>query len=242
MNGLLEVRDLTGGYGPLLVLRDVSLSAQPGQLVVLAGPNGAGKTTLLLHLVGSLLPVNGEIRLDGEDLTGLNLRDRMRRGIALVPEGRGLFPSLTVLENLRVAGTAMGLGSRGTTEAIEHAAEIFPIIGNRIEQRVRELSGGEQQMVALGRGLMADPRVLLLDEPSMGLAPIVWREALESCRRLADQGRIVLLAEQRVFDAIAIADTCAVLQQGRVVRDGPATTDLVDDPELLRDYFTVRHE
>jgi branched-chain amino acid transport system ATP-binding protein len=242
MSGLLKVRDLTGGYGPLLVLRDVSLSARPGQLVVLAGPNGAGKTTLLLHLVGSLLPVTGEIRLDGEDLTGLNLRDRMRRGIALVPEGRGLFPSLTVRENLRVAGTAMGLGRRGTTEAIEHAAEIFPIIGDRIEQRVRELSGGEQQMVALGRGLMADPRVLLLDEPSMGLAPIVWREALESCRRLADQGRIVLLAEQRVFDAIAIADRCAVLQQGRVVRDGPATTDLVDDPELLRDYFTVRHE
>jgi branched-chain amino acid transport system ATP-binding protein len=242
MSDLLKVRGLTGGYGPLLVLRDVSLSAQPGQLVVLAGPNGAGKTTLLLHLIGALLPVTGEIHLNGEDVTHLSLRDRMRRGIALVPEGRGLFPSLTVRENLRVAGTAMGLGKRGTAEAIEHAAEIFPIIGDRMEQRARELSGGQQQMVALGRGLMADPRVLLLDEPSMGLAPIVWREALESCRRLADQGRIVVLAEQRVLDAIAVADTCAVLQQGRVVRDGPATTDLVDDPELLRDYFTVRHE
>jgi branched-chain amino acid transport system ATP-binding protein len=150
-----------------------------------------------------------------------------------------LFPSLTVRENLRVAGTSMGLGKAGTTAAIEHAAETFPIIGERIDEKVGQLSGGQQQMVAIGRGLMADPRVLLLDEPSMGLAPIVWSEVLGTCRKLADDGRIVVLVEQRILDAIAAADRCIVFQQGRVVRDGKAR-ELADDPALFHDYVSVR--
>jgi branched-chain amino acid transport system ATP-binding protein len=235
----LRVDGLTGGYGHLTVLRDLSLSAAAGRLTLIAGPNGAGKTTLLLFLMGALRPTAGRVVLGDEDLTELGVRDRMRHGIAMIPDGRGLFPSLTVRENLRVAGTAMGLGKPGTADAIERAAGAFPIIAERMDQRVGQLSGGQQQMVAIGRGLMADPRVLLLDEPSTGLAPIVWREVLDTCRRLAGEGKTVVLVEQRILDAIAAADHCVVIQQGRVVRDGPAQ-EMSQDPALFHDYIAVR--
>jgi branched-chain amino acid transport system ATP-binding protein len=235
----VRVEDLTGGYGSLMVLREVTIEAPAGQLTLVAGPNGAGKTTLMSFLIGTLRPTAGRVLIDGEDITPLSVKERLPRGIALIPEGRGLFPSLTVRENLRVAGTAIGLGKKGTTDAIERAAETFPIIAERSEQKVGKLSGGQQQMVAIARGLMGDPRVLLLDEPSMGLAPIVWAEVLETARRLATEGKTVILVEQRILDAIAAADRCAILQQGRVVRQG-AAAELADDPELFHDYVAVR--
>jgi branched-chain amino acid transport system ATP-binding protein len=238
MSGI-RVEGLSGGYGSLTVLRDVDLEARAGQLTLVAGPNGAGKSTLMWHLVGRLRPTSGRVFVDGEDITSLGVRERLARGIALIPEGRGLFPSLTVRENLRVAGSAIGLRKAGIAEAIARAAERFPIIGERSEQKVGSLSGGQQQMVAIARGLMGEPRILLLDEPSMGLAPIVWAEVLETARRLANQGTTVVLVEQRVLDAIGTADRCAILQQGRIVRVGPAG-DLAEDPELFHDYVAVR--
>lgn len=236
-----ELDGVTAGYGDLTVLRDLSLRVADGELVVVAGPNGAGKTTTLACAMGTLRPRGGAIRLDGQDIASLPVRERTRLGIALVPEGRSLFPSLTVWENLRVAARAARLPKAQREKGIERAATVFPVVGERMSQPVRSLSGGQQQMVAIGRALLADPRVLLLDEPSIGLAPIVWRQVLQTVRGLADEGRIVVLVEQRVMEALGPADRCAVLRQGRVVRDGPAA-GIVDVPELAREYFSVAGE
>lgn len=238
MNGI-EVDGLSGGYGSLTVLREINLTADAGKVTLVAGPNGAGKTTLLYHLVGRLRPSGGRIYIDGDDVTSLDVRGRLARGISLIPEGRGLFPSLTVRENLRVAGTAIGLGKVGTTRAIDSAAERFPIVAERSEETVSKLSGGQQQIVAIARGLMADPRILLLDEPSIGLAPIVWANVLETAQQLASEGRTVVLVEQRVLDAIAAADRCAILQNGRLTRQGEAA-DMASDPGLFHDYVAAR--
>jgi branched-chain amino acid transport system ATP-binding protein len=235
----LTVEGLSGGYGKLRVLHDVGLEVESGELLLLAGPNGAGKSTLLSFMMGVRRAEAGRVTLGATDLSAMGVRDRMRAGLAIVPEGRGLFPSLTVRENLRVAGSAMGIPKASIEDAIARAVDAFPIIGERLGQQVGQLSGGQQQMVAVGRGLMADPRVLLLDEPSMGLAPIIWREVLESCQQLARDGRIVVLVEQRILDAIAAADRCVVLQQGRVVRAGPAS-ELAQDDGLFHDYVTAR--
>jgi len=239
VNGL-RVEGVIAGYGDLTVLRGVSFEAEQGQLLVLAGPNGAGKTTLLSTVIGTIAPRAGSVTLDGRELLGLPTHRRTRLGVGLVPEGRGLFPGLTVWENLRVAAKAARLRSAETKEGIARAADAFPVIGERLKQKVRSLSGGEQQMVAIGRALLTDPHVLLLDEPSMGLAPIVWREVLATCRRLADEGRVVVLVEQRVLEALSAADRCLVMQQGLVVRDGAAQPGAVDLPELAGSYFDAK--
>jgi branched-chain amino acid transport system ATP-binding protein len=239
VNGL-RVEGIVAGYGDLTVLRSVSFAVERGQLLVLAGPNGAGKTTLLSTVIGRLAPSAGSIVLDGQELVGLPIHRRTRLGVGLVPEGRGLFPGLTVWENLRVAARAARLSRSEAGLGIERAVEAFPVIGERLKQKVRSLSGGEQQMVAIGRALLTDPRVLLLDEPSMGLAPIVWSRVLETCRRLADEGRVVVVVEQRVLEALAAADRCVVLQQGRVVRDGSADVGALALPELASTYFSSK--
>jgi branched-chain amino acid transport system ATP-binding protein len=233
----LEIESLVAGYGELMVLRQVSFAVRPGELLVLAGPNGAGKTTLLATLMGTVSASAGGVRLHGEELLGKPVWERTKLGLGLVPEGRGLFPSLTVWENLRVAAKAARLRGEDAEAGIERAVKAFPIIGERLSQKVVSLSGGEQQMVAVGRALLTDPQVMLLDEPSTGLAPIIWRQVLETCRALADEGRIVVLVEQRVMEALEPADRCIVMQQGRVVRDGPADSAAVSLPELASSYF-----
>jgi branched-chain amino acid transport system ATP-binding protein len=238
--GSLEVSGLSAGYGDLQVLRDISFSLPPGELIVLAGPNGAGKTTLLSTIIGSLRAWDGSARLGDVELLGMPVHRRTRLGVGLVPAGRGLFPGLTVWENLRVAAKAARLDREETDAGIGAAIELFPIIAQRRRQLVRSLSGGEQQMVAIGRALISQPHALLLDEPSMGLAPIVWRRVLETCRQLADQGRIVLLAEQRVLEALGAADRCIVIGQGRIIRDGRADGDVLNLPELTSSYFDGR--
>ncbi len=233
----LEIEALVAGYGELTVLRAVGFAVKPGELAVLAGPNGAGKSTLLATLMGTVKASGGSARLRGQELLGKPVWERTKLGLGLVPEGRGLFPSLTVWENLRVAAKAARLRGGEAEEGIERAVRAFPVIGERINQKVVSLSGGEQQMVAVGRALLTDPQVMLLDEPSMGLAPIVWRRVLETCRTLADEGRIVVLVEQRVMEALEPADRCIVMQHGRVVRDGPADSAAVSLPELASSYF-----
>lgn len=234
----LTIEGLTAGYGPLTILRDINLVLRPGELTLLAGPNGAGKTTLLSALMGTLENCQGAVHLGPTTLSGLATHRRTQAGLGIVPEGRGLFGALTVHENLRVAVKAARLGRRQANEGIERAIAAFPVVGDRLTQRVGSLSGGEQQMVAFGRALLTDPQVLLLDEPSMGLAPVVWKQVLATCRRLADEGRLILLVEQRVAEALEPADRCIVLHHGRVVRDTPAESLGLED--LAESYFNAR--
>jgi branched-chain amino acid transport system ATP-binding protein len=234
---VLRVENLSAGYGGLTVLHQIGFTATAGELVLVAGANGAGKTTLLSTIIGTLTPSAGSVTLDGTELLGRPTHERTRLGVGLVPEGQGLFPGLTVWENLRVAAKAAKLPRAETEAGLERAIATFPIIGNRLKQDVASLSGGEKQMVAFGRALLADPKVLLLDEPSMGLAPIVWHQVLDTCRSLADAGRIVVLVEQRVLEAVDTADRCVVIQQGRIVRDEPAA--VADVSDLTSDYFAT---
>lgn len=213
----LKVRGLSAGYGPFLVLRDVGFEVKPG-LTVILGPNGAGKTTLLRALMG-LIPRRGEVLLDGEELAE-KTHEIVSGGVALVPEGRQLFAQLTVLENLELGGWLASKAQR--RERIEQVLQDFPKLRERASQLAGTMSGGEQQMVAVARAMMSAPRLLMLDEPSLGLAPRMVDELLAIARRIADAGTTVLMVEQNVRKALAVADRGYVLERGALVASGPA--------------------
>ncbi|MBE7367578.1 ABC transporter ATP-binding protein [Ramlibacter pallidus] len=213
----LKVRNLAAGYGPFLVLRGVTFEVKPG-LTVILGPNGAGKTTLLRALNG-LIPRQGEVLLDGEDLPE-KTHEIVRGGIALVAEGRQLFPQMTVLENLELGGWLVAKAERAAR--IERVMNDFPKLRERARQLAGTMSGGEQQMVAVARAMMSAPRLLMLDEPSLGLAPRMVDELLAIARRIADAGTTVLMVEQNVKKALHVADRGYVLERGALVASGPA--------------------
>ncbi len=213
----LQVRGLSAGYGSFLVLRDLKLEIRPG-LTVILGPNGAGKTTLLRALNG-LIPRGGEVLLDGDDLPE-RTDEIVRAGVALVPEGRQLFPQMTVLENLELGGWLVPKAERGAR--IGRLLGDFPKLRERAAQLAGTMSGGEQQMVAVARALVCAPRLLMLDEPSLGLAPRMVDELLAIARRIADGGTTVLMVEQNVRKALAVADRGYVLERGQLVASGPA--------------------
>lgn len=213
----LQVDGLSAGYGAFLVLRDLTFEVQPG-LTVILGPNGAGKTTLLKALNG-LIPRQGTVWLNGEDLPE-KTSDTVRAGVALVAEGRQLFPQMTVLENLELGGWLCAKPER--TRRLEQAFEDFPKLRERAQQLAGTMSGGEQQMVAVARAMMSAPRLLMLDEPSLGLAPRMVDELLTIARRIADAGTTVLMVEQNVKKALAVADRGYVLERGALVASGPA--------------------
>jgi branched-chain amino acid transport system ATP-binding protein len=233
----LKVDGLSAGYGPFLVLRDLTLEAKPG-LTVILGPNGAGKTTLLKALAG-LIPRRGWIALDGEDLPE-KTHEVVRAGIALVAEGRQLFPQMTVAENLELGGWLVPKAERA--RRLEHAFADFPKLRERARQLAGTMSGGEQQMVAVARAMMSVPRLLLLDEPSLGLAPRMVDELLAIARRIADAGTTVLMVEQNVKKALAVADRGYVIERGTLVASGPAK--LLARSTVVREAYLgaqVRH-
>jgi branched-chain amino acid transport system ATP-binding protein len=233
---LLAVEGLTVAYGSVVAVRDVSLEVALGEVVAVLGPNGAGKTTLLRAIAGALKPQAGTVTFEGRRITGRSPEEVVRTGIALVPEGRHVFPRLSVEENLQVG--AMGRTDR---EAIRRDAiaflERFPILGERSRQMAGTLSGGEQQQLAIARALMARPRMLLLDEPSLGLAPIVVDRIFQLIHELRSQDVTILLVEQNVHRALDVADRAYVLSVGRLVASG--ATDQLLEGELERAYLGI---
>lgn len=213
---ILEVIDIRAGYGSIEVLHRVSLRVAPGSVMALLGPNGGGKSTLLNVCAGTISPISGEVRLGGSAITGISADGRARRGICTIPEGRGIFPNLSVLENLLMA-THVGV----PLDRIEEVAFAqFPQLAGRRKQMAGTLSGGEQQMLALARALATNPKVILLDELSMGLAPIVVGQLYDKVRQLASLGLSILLVEQFSRTALPIADRAAVLLQGIIAYEG----------------------
>ncbi len=232
---LLQVEDLHVGYGPVEVLKGIRLEVRRGELVALIGANGAGKTTTLMAISGVLPPIRGVIRFAGQSLHGWSAERVAAAGITQVPEGRRLFPRLTVRENLLVGG-CLRRDRAGLAKDMEWVLGLFPLLRQRQAQLAGTLSGGEQQMLALGRGLMARPKLLLLDEPSLGLAPKVVTQLFQVIRQIHESGISVLLVEQNAYQALRVAHTAAVLQTGRVALQGPAER-LRQDPAVKRAYL-----
>jgi branched-chain amino acid transport system ATP-binding protein len=231
---LLEARGLRAGYGDVEALRDVSLRVGAGEIVAVLGSNGAGKSTLLKALAGLLPLRGGEVRLADRRVDGLDAAHLVRLGVVYVPEGRALFPDLTVRENLLAGCLHRPRADRA--RALEEVMEIFPRLRERLRQRVGTMSGGEQQMVALGRAMAAGPRVALIDEMSLGIAPVVVRRLFEVVLGLRARGTTVLLVEQNAHEALGVADRGYVLETGSVVLEGSAA-ELLRNPEVRRAYL-----
>jgi branched-chain amino acid transport system ATP-binding protein len=237
---MLEIRGLSTGYAGIDVVHDVNLNVSAGEIVALIGANGAGKSTLVKTVSGLLAPRVGEVVFDGARIDGLTPRARVRLGIAHVPEGRQMFPGLTVAENLRLGAYAQG---RTVSEAelqtrIRAVCERFPVLLNRLGEPSGNLSGGQQQMLAIARGLMATPRLIMLDEPSLGLAPVLVEEIFRLIHGLKQHGLAVILSEQNARMSLAIADRAYVIEMGRVVMSGTGK-ELLDDPEVIERYLGV---
>lgn len=231
---MLEVTGLCAGYGDIQVLHGVDITAAAGEIVAVLGPNGAGKSTLNMVLSGILAPTLGEIRLDGEDITGSSADHVVLRGLIHVPEGRRVFPNLSVLENLEMGSYRRGRNNRA--QNLERIYTIFPRLGERQSQSAGTLSGGEQQMLAIGRGLMAEPKVLILDEPSLGLAPVLVQELFSLIGSLNEDGLTILLVEQNVARSLEVASRAYVMEQGRISLSGPAA-ELAANDDIKRSYL-----
>ncbi|MDR5683736.1 MAG: ABC transporter ATP-binding protein [Armatimonadota bacterium] len=231
----MAVRDLQARYGQVRALHGAALEVQPGELVAIIGPNGAGKTSLLNAIMG-LLPATGSVLLDGEELSGVPTEQRVWRGMTLVPERRQLFGSLSVRDNLLLGAFHRRREGAGVAADMEFVFAHFPVLRERQRQIARTLSGGEQQMLAIGRGLMSAPRLLMMDEPLLGLAPLVVREILEVVRALSARGLSILLVEQNAKAALAVADRAYVMERGTVVLHGSASR-LAGDPKVQAAYL-----
>lgn len=229
----IEFEDVLAGYGEFMILNNLSFKAARGRITLLLGPNGAGKSTVLKTLFGLLKVRQGRIRLDGQEITGATAKELLtRHGIAFVPQGRNLFGSLTAWENLELGGITLGM--KTTHERIPEVLELFPRVKERLHSAAASLSGGEQKQLEVGRALLLRPKVLLIDEPSIGLSPLVVQDVFRLLRRLADeQGVTVLMVEQNVKSALKMADEAIALESGRLVLHKPADA-LLSDPHLER--------
>jgi branched-chain amino acid transport system ATP-binding protein len=219
----LELIDVHAGYGRVEVLHGLSMRVPEGATVALLGPNGAGKTTTLAAISGTATVRSGDMRLEGRSIMRLSAYGRARRGLTLIPEGRGIFPGLTVNDNLEIAGdSAQGVGREWRAQQTRRVLELFPRLGERGKQVAGTLSGGEQQMLAMSRAFLSNPRVLLMDEISMGLAPLIVAQLFEAVAQLKQEGRTIVLVEQFLTYALKYADHCYLLTKGRIAFEGGA--------------------
>jgi branched-chain amino acid transport system ATP-binding protein len=232
---MLEIRGLNAGYGEVQILRDVSFSVGKGEIVTLVGSNGAGKSTLLNTVCGILRPQSGSVHLDGADITGMNSEAIVARGITQVPEGRRLFPQMTVKENL-LMGAYRRKDRAEIQRDLEWMCELFPILKERQGQRAGSLSGGEQQMCAIARGLMARPKILIVDELSLGLAPIILDVLVDTIQKIHREGTTIFVVEQDVATAFDLAAIGYVLENGQIVLSGP-TAELKANPHVKKAYL-----
>ena len=233
---LLKVKDLNVSYGKIKAIKGISLEVNAGEVVTLIGANGAGKTTFLKTISGILSPVSGQITYDGKPLENIKPFQRVNEGICQAPEGRGIFPGMTVLENLEMGKFGRKPSKEESHEDLEKIFHLFPRLKERISQMGGTLSGGEQQMLAIGRALMSRPRLLLLDEPSMGLAPKFIAQIFEIIGEIKKQGVTILLVEQNAAKALAIADRAYVLATGNITTQGTGT-ELLNDPAVRAAYL-----
>jgi len=225
----IEFEDVVAGYKDFMILNNLSFTVPKGSITLLIGPNGAGKSTVLKTLFGLLIPRQGKVRLNGDDITGASKKDLLARGIAFVPQGRNLFGQLSVYENLELGGITLGM--KTTHERIPEVLEFFPRVKERINSSASSLSGGEQKQLEIGRALLLRPKVLLIDEPSIGLSPIVVQDVFKLLRKLAEQGTTVLMVEQNVKSALKYSDNAIALESGRLVLYKSAA-EILADPQM----------
>ncbi len=234
---MLELSGIHSGYDSTTILQDVSLNVSEGEVVTIVGANGAGKTTTLRTISGLIKPKAGKITFDGQDITKLSSHETVELGITLIPEGRQLFPDMTVRENLQMG--AYRKGARASqSQLMEEVLDLFPRVQERLEQKANSLSGGEQQMVAIARGLMAKPRLLMFDEPSLGLAPIIVSQVFEVIDSIVKTGATVLIVEQNVFHTLKAADRGYVLENGEIVLSDDADA-LLENPHVRKAYLGI---
>jgi branched-chain amino acid transport system ATP-binding protein len=227
----IEFKDVVAGYKDFMILNDLSFSVPTGSITLLIGPNGAGKSTVLKTLFGLLTPKQGQVYLNGEEISGASQKDLLAKGIAFVPQGRNLFGQLSVYENLELGGITIGM--KTTHERIPEVLEFFPRVKERMNSAAASLSGGEQKQLEIGRALLLRPKVLLIDEPSIGLSPIVVQDVFKLLRKLADQGTTILMVEQNVKSALKYSDYAIALESGRLVLHQSAA-EILADPEMDR--------
>ena len=232
---MLKVKDLVVAYGGIEALKGISVDVPDGQIVTLIGANGAGKSTLLRTIMGLVKPRSGSVEYNEENIKGLNSQHIVSRGITLVPEGRRVFPNLTVLENLRI-GAYLRKDEEGIAKDIKRIYELFPRLEERNWQMAGTLSGGEQQMLALGRALMSRPKLIMMDEPSLGLAPLVIKDIFNIIRRINESGTTVLLVEQNANMALKVAHHAYVLETGRIKTEGSGR-ELLENEEIKEAYL-----
>ena len=227
----IEFKDVVAGYKDFMILNDLSFSVPTGSITLLIGPNGAGKSTILKTLFGLLTPKQGHVYLNGEEITGSSQKDLLAKGIAFVPQGRNLFGQLSVYENLELGGITIGM--KKTHERIPEVVKFFPRLKERMNSAASSLSGGEQKQLEIGRALLLRPKVLLIDEPSIGLSPIVVQDVFKLLRKLVDQGTTILMVEQNVKSALKYSDHAIALESGRLVLHQSAA-EILADPEMDR--------
>ena len=237
-NTCIEFRDVVAGYKDFMILNNLSFKVRKGSITLLLGPNGAGKSTVLKTLFGLLKPRQGRISLDGVDVGGASQKELLAKGIAFVPQGRNLFGQLTVYQNMELGGITLGM--KTTHERIPEVLEFFPRVKERIHSQASALSGGEQKQLEIGRALLLRPKVLLIDEPSIGLSPMVVQDVFKLLRKLAGQGTTILMVEQNVKSALKISDDAIALESGRLVLHKPAS-ELLADPNIERLFLGGGH-